>query len=127
MAKGITNTSRTLRYIREQGWDAEKVEFWNPYSKTRKDLFGIIDIVALTEHRIMGIQSTGQAFAEHDRKILESEMAPKWLEKGGALMLIGWTKKKRKLDKGWSKAMYWNPRIKYYTLDDFTNEGEGKE
>lgn len=119
MAKGISNTSRTLCYIREQGWEADKVEQFNPYAGKfgqRKDLFGIIDIIALTEKGIMGIQSCGQAFAEHNRKILAEPMALKWLEKGGSLMLIGW--RKIKLKKG-GKAMRWSPRIKEYCIEDF--------
>ena len=118
MAKGISNTSRTLRYLREQGWDADKVEQFNPYAGKfgqRKDLFGIIDIIALTEHGITGIQSCGSSFAEHDRKILDSDMTIKWLEAGGALILIGW--RKIKLKKG-GKAMRWSPRIKQYKLED---------
>ncbi|MFO7970169.1 MAG: hypothetical protein R6U40_00295 [Desulfobacterales bacterium] len=116
MAKGISNTSRTLEYIRSQGWEADKVEQYNVYSRRRKDLFNIIDIVALTEHGITGIQSCGQAFAEHDRKILSEPLALKWIEKGGHLILIGW--RKVKLRPG-AKAMRWKPRIKEYTIDDF--------
>lgn len=120
MTKGISNTSRTLRYIREQGWDADKVEQFNPYAGRfgmRKDLFGIIDIVALTEKGIMGIQSCGQAFAEHNRKIFENPMSVRWLKCGGALMLIGW--RKIKLHRG-AKAMRWSPRIAVYHVS-----GEG--
>jgi len=119
MTKGISNTSRTLEYIRNMGWEADKVEQWNPYAGRygqRKDLFGIIDIIALTDKGIMGIQSTGQAFAEHNRKILSEPMGLKWLEKGGSLMLIGW--RKLKLKKG-GKAMRWTPRIKEYSIEDF--------
>ena len=123
MAKGISNTSRTLEYLRSQGWEADKVEQFNPYAGKfgqRKDLFGIIDIVALTEYGIAGIQSCGHAFAEHDRKILDSPLALKWLEKGGHLTLIGW--RKVKLKRG-GKAMRWQPRIKRYYISDFKEEG----
>ena len=120
MAKGISNTSRTLEYIRSQGWEAGKVEQWNPYAGEfgqRKDLFGIIDIIALGEHPgAIGIQSCGQAFAEHNRKILESPMSVKWLEKNNTLMLIGWRKILKK--KG-GKLKIWAPRIKIYTKEDF--------
>jgi hypothetical protein len=115
----ISPTSRTLEYLRSQGWHADKVEQFNPHAGRfgkRKDLFNFIDIIALTEKGIVGVQSCGQAFAEHDRKILEEPMALKWLEKGGHVMLIGW--RKVKLRRG-AKAMRWSPRIKEYTLEDF--------
>jgi len=117
--KGISNTQRTLRYIREQGWYADIVERFNPYAGKfgkRMDLFNIIDIIALGENSIIGIQSTGEGFAEHNKKILNEPMAIEWLKSGGRLILIGW--RKVKLHKG-GKAMRWIPRIKEYTLKDF--------
>ena len=56
MAKGISNTSRTLEYLRSQGWIADNVEQWNPYAGKfgqRKDMFGFGDVVALGENSIM--------------------------------------------------------------------------
>jgi len=135
MAKGISNTSRTLEYLRSQGWVADKVERFNPFGgaldvKTgkrfgvRKDMFGFGDIVAMGENSIFAIQSCGQAFAEHNRKITQDEKAAPnaflWLKNGGRLLLIGW--RKVKLKHG-GKAMRWKPRIKEYSLDDFI-EGE---
>jgi len=122
----ISNTSRTLEFLRRQGWEAAIVERFNPYAGKygqRKDLFGIADIVAMGEGKNWLVQSCGQSFAEHDRKILDSaEVAPlalKWLEGGGGIMLIGW--RKVKLKRG-GKAMRWKPRIKEYTIKDFQKE-----
>ena len=127
MAKGISNTSRTLEYLRSQGWMADKVEQFNAYAGKfgqRKDMFGFGDVVALGENSIIAIQSCGQAFSEHNKKITEDEfVAPnalKWLECGGRLILIGW--RKVKLKRG-GKAMRWQPRIKEYSLEDF-KDGE---
>jgi hypothetical protein len=120
---GISPTSRTLNYLREQGWIADKVEQFNPYAGKfgqRKDMFGFGDIVAMGENSIIAVQSCGQAFAEHNRKITEDEkVAPKalrWIECGGRLILIGW--RKVKLKRG-GKAMRWQPRIKEYSREDF--------
>ena len=125
MAKGISNTSRTLEYIRSQGWECDKVEQFNPYAGKfgqRKDMFGFGDIVAMGENSIIAIQSCGQAFSEHDKKITEDErvapLALKWIQSGGRLMLIAW--RKVKLKRG-GKAMRWQPRIREYTLADFEN------
>ena len=123
MAKGISNTSRTLEYLRSQGWVADKVEQFNPYAGKfgqRKDMFGFGDIVAMGENSIIAIQSCGHAFSEHDKKITQDEIvAPNallWVKNGGRLILIGW--RKVKLKKG-GKAMRWSPRIKEYSLEDF--------
>ena len=123
MAKGISNTSRTLEYLRSQGWIADKVEQFNAYAGKfgqRKDMFGFGDIIAMGENSIIAVQSCGQAFSEHDRKIMEDDIvAPNarlWLKNGGRLILIGW--RKVKLRPG-AKAMRWKPRIKEYTLEDF--------
>jgi len=123
MAKGISNTSRTLKYIREKGWVADMVERWipmptHPAKGFRKDYLGFGDIIALGENSIIAIQSCGQAFAAHHRKITEDEFvapnAQKWLENGGRLILIGWRKtlKDRK-----GKMKYWTPRIREYFFD----------
>lgn len=123
MAKGISNTSRTLEYIRSQGWVADKVEQFNAYAGKfgqRKDMFGFGDIVAMGENSIIAIQSCGQSFSEHNRKITEDEkvapLALLWLQNGGRLILIGW--RKVKLKRG-GKAMRWQPRIKEYSIEDF--------
>jgi len=115
----MTNTARTLKYLRDRGWKAGVVErflsFAGKYGK-RIDLFNIIDIISLSDTDIIGVQSCGQAFSEHNKKILASPLAERWLVCGGKLMLIGW--RKLKLKRG-SKAMRWKPRIKHYRLKDF--------
>jgi len=123
MAKGISNTSRTLEYIRSRGWVADKVEQFNAYAGKfgqRKDMFGFGDIVAMGEGSIIAIQSCGQNYAEHDRKITEDEkvapLAFLWLRNGGRLLLVGW--RKVKLKRG-GKALRWQPRIKEYKIEDF--------
>lgn len=52
-------TSRTLDRCRRWGWRTQVVERWNQYAKIRIDLFGIIDLIALTDdNRTIGIQAT---------------------------------------------------------------------
>ena len=120
MAK-ISPTSRTLNYIKDQGWIADTVERWvknpkHPAGGFRKDFLNCIDIIALSSCDIIGFQSCGQAFAEHDRKILAEPLALKWLEAGGRLILIGWRKI---LKKRGGKQKVWSPRIKEYKKEDF--------
>ena len=55
----MTPTAFTLRYLRRSGYLAEVVERWIPGANIRKDLFGIIDLVAITvDEPILGIQAT---------------------------------------------------------------------
>ena len=114
------NTQRTLKALRDQGYIAEVCERWipnpvHPGGGFRKDLFGIIDIIAISKFSLIGVQSCGQDYAAHDRKIMESEYTPEWIRCAG-LQLWGWRKLLKK--KG-GKQKIWVPRIKIYTMEDF--------
>lgn len=90
----------------------------------RKDLFGIIDIIALDpEHGVVGIQSCGQDFAAHERTILveRHEETRDWLSTPGAtLELWGW--RRVKVKRG-GKAVRWTPRIRSFSLADLNGSG----
>lgn len=126
MAKGLTPTQRTLRELRGMGRLVGTVERWNPHVRRgdgglgiRQDLFGFIDLIALDPARgIVGVQTTGQDFAGHLRKITEERAEPciEWLRCGGVVELWGW--RKIKVRRG-GKAMRWAPRVKEITLEDF--------
>jgi hypothetical protein len=126
----LTPTQRTLRELRDQGRVCGIVERriparpGMPYGIT-KDLFGIIDIIALDPERgVVGVQSTGTAFAEHERKLLEekTQECVDWLSTPGTVLeLWGW--RKVKLKRG-GKAMRWAPRIREFTLADFGGRPE---
>lgn len=122
MAKGISPTQRTLRHLREQGWHADIVERFNHFAGPfgiRHDAFGFIDILCIGENSIIAVQSCGQSFSEHNKKILANEFAPAWLQAGGRILLIGW--RKIKLHRG-GKAERWSPRIQEYSVDMFGKE-----
>lgn len=118
-----TPTQRTLRELRNRGLMCAIAEKFNPHvgpHGIRQDLFGIIDVVALDTQagKIVGVQSTGQAFAQHEQKLLveKREESMAWLQAGGVLVLMGW--RKLKVKRG-GKAMRWEPRVRVFTLDDF--------
>ena len=63
-------TQRTLKMLRDCGWKCQVVERWNSFAKIRIDLFGIIDIVALTDKGIVGVQATaGSSHSARLKKI----------------------------------------------------------
>ena len=98
--------------MRELGYHCGMVERFIPFPKPhghREDLFGIIDFIAIDECMTIGVQSCGQSFAAHLRKIEESPMTKVWLESvDRELWVIGWRKL---LKKRGGKATRWTPRI----------------
>lgn len=119
---GLSPTQRTLQALRAQGRKCGMVERFNAHvgpHGIRQDLFGIIDIIALDPERgVVGIQSTGSAFAEHERKILEDHRQDTidWLSTPGTtLELWGW--RKVKVKRG-GQAMRWAPRVRTFALTD---------
>jgi hypothetical protein len=109
-----TPTQRTLKALKERGFTCGIVERFNRFGGPfgiRQDLFGFIDIIAI--HRIegiVGVQSCGQAFSAHYKKITEEKYneCQEWLLCGGKVELYGW--RKLKVKRG-GKAMRWTPRV----------------
>ena len=83
----------------------------------RRDAFGFIDYIALDGKTFVAIQSTGQGFSPHHKKMMgeATDYIQKWLAHDGRVILIGWRKLKKK--KG-GKQMVWKPRIREYYLED---------
>ena len=90
----MTPMERTLKLFKSRGYLCGIVERFIPARKIKIDLFGIIDLVAVAEHEILGVQVCGSDFAPHVAKILGSETALPWLRAGGGLVLVGWTCRK---------------------------------
>jgi len=110
---GLSPTQRTLKAMREQGRICGIVEKFNanvkPYG-IRQDLFGFIDIIAIDPtDGIVAIQSCGQSFSEHVKKLTveRNENVYEWC-KHAPCELWGW--RKIKLKRG-GKAMRWLPRV----------------
>lgn len=130
----LSPTQRTLRALKQQGRVCAIVEKFNSYAGEhgrRIDLFGIIDVLALDPERgVVGIQSTGQDFAAHLRKLTEEKIqeVTDWLTTPGtSLELWGW--RKVKLHRG-SRAERWMPRVQEITMDylmSFRETEEGSE
>jgi len=117
----LSPTQRTLRSLRNRGLICEIVEKFISFPSPghRNDLFGFIDILALGPKGIIGIQSCGDSFSEHYRKILGSEYLVDWLNTPGtSLELWSWRKRKRKLAIGYSQGLYWQARVEVITMEN---------
>jgi len=104
-------TQRTLAALREDGYYAEKIEYWNPHTRHRIDFLGFLDIVALrAPESPLGVQSAAgtSETATHLRKIAQEPRAELWLDCGCRIEIWAW--RKTVLRPG-SKVLKWRPRV----------------
>lgn len=97
-------TQKSLKYLRDLGYSAQVVEHFNYFTKSRKDLFGIIDIVAIKPgiSGVLGVQVTStDNLSAREKKAAEIPEVKIWIECGNPFEFHGWSKKgkvgKRKL------------------------------
>lgn len=92
----ISPTKLSLKLLKEEGYVAEVVEVWNPFSRTRKDLFGILDIVAIKDgvFGVLGIQTTSKVnTTARLKKASTNEKLLTWYRAGNKFEVWGWYKK----------------------------------
>jgi hypothetical protein len=120
MAKRINYTSKTLDYLRKEGYHPGIVERFIPKVMIRRDLYNIIDIIAMGNGSILGVQSTGaNGRSAHRKTILNAPESVAWLRSGGGLWLVTWAKL---LKKRGGKQRVWTPRIEKFSLSDFSSD-----
>jgi hypothetical protein len=109
-------TARALKECRKRGWTSQVVERWNAWAKKRLDLFGVIDVVAITPDGILGIQvTTGTNHASRREKILAEPNVRAWVAAGGRFEL--WSYAQRGAS---GKRKLWTLRVE--TFADMTQE-----
>jgi len=87
-------TQRSLEHLRELGYVAEVVERWIPQARIRRDLFGVIDIVAVRAGETVGIQATSASnVSARVRKIAAASALPVLRAAGWRLLVHGWGKR----------------------------------
>jgi uncharacterized protein YjiS (DUF1127 family) len=88
-------TARSLAHLRKTCQLVQVVERWNSFTKTRHDLFGIIDILAIRDGETVAVQSTSWSNTKSRiNKMTESD-ALEHLRKAGWIILVhGWRKNK---------------------------------
>jgi hypothetical protein len=89
----VTPTARSLKYLREAGYTAEVTEKFNSFTKRRNDLFGFIDILAIRENEVLGVQTTsGSNVSSRVKKIQEHENVAAVRKAGIGIHVHGWRK-----------------------------------
>lgn len=105
-------TQRTLKVLRSYGLRADVCEKWIPQANKRRDLFGILDVIAIgmldRQPVTMGVQATsGSNHSSRVKKLLEADTSAEWLAAGNRLQVMSWTKKKNR----------WHPRVTELVLN----------
>lgn len=89
----MTPTARSLAHLRKLGYLAAVVEKRIPRVFIMKDLFGFIDIVALSDGITLAVQTTsGSNVAARIAKIRASADFPRVLAAGWRIVVHGWRK-----------------------------------
>jgi len=90
----MTPTARSLEVLRELGYVAQVVEQTIPHTQIKRDLLGVIDIVAVHhEYGILGVQATSGS--NHARRVQKALAEPRlgiWLLAGAHFQVWSWRK-----------------------------------
>ena len=78
----MTPTQRSLAALRELGYLVEVVEKWNSFTRTRKDLWGWADLLAIRRGEVLAVQVTSEGVANRVKKVTDSETINRVREAG---------------------------------------------
>jgi hypothetical protein len=122
--KGIevsSPTQRSLKKLRDAGYMAAVTERFNSFTKRRHDLFEFIDILAVKQNEVIGVQTTSQSnVGARIKKICALQSADSWLYGGTRRIVVhGWAKRGPR-----GKAKRWTCTETEITADQVSAEGE---
>jgi hypothetical protein len=84
---------RTIAIFKDRGYLCDTVESYNSFTRRKKDLFTIFDVLAVGNKETIGIQITSKSnMSSRIRKIQESEALPYLLNAGWRIIVIGFFK-----------------------------------
>ena len=88
-------TQLTLRELKKATEHVQVVERWCPFSRRRKDLFEVIDVLALVGNETVAVQTTSWAnVSARAKKMAECKHLPAMREAGWKILIHGWRKSK---------------------------------
>jgi hypothetical protein len=109
-------TSRSLKYLRKEGYTVAIAEKFNIFIKIRQDLFGWIDLCAIHPNHqgVLGVQTTTtDHIQERIKKAMALPSLKVWLQAGNTAEFHGWAKRG-----GIGKRKLWTLKKEWVTLDD---------
>ena len=90
-------TQRSKKALEAAGYLVAVTEHWNAFARIRQDLYGFIDLLAVRENEILGVQTTSDAnVSTRVKKIAEHENVGAVRKSGMRLEVHGWKKVKNR-------------------------------
>jgi len=85
---------RTIALFEERGYRCDTVESYNAFTRRKKDLFGLFDILAIGKGENYSYSAYFQKqYVSKGKKISNSPMLPELLRSNWKICVIGWFKK----------------------------------
>jgi len=85
---------RTITLLEERGYVCDTVESYNAFTRRKKDLFGLFDILAIGKGETIAIQLTSKSnMSARIKKISNSPYLAEVLRSKWRILVIGWFKK----------------------------------
>lgn len=82
-----------MALLESRGYKCDVVESYNVFTRRKKDLFHIFDILAVGNGETIGIQITSKSnMSSRVKKISESEYLPELIKAKWRILVIGWFK-----------------------------------
>ena len=79
--------------LRDLGYLVEVVEKWNSFTRTRKDLWGWADLLAIKRGEVLAVQVTAADVSKRIKKIQDSDTVALVRDAGIRIEVHGWTKR----------------------------------
>jgi len=86
-----SQNSRTVALLESRGYKCDICESYNAFTRRKKDLFHIFDILAVGNGETVGVQITSKSnMSSRVKKISESEYLPELIRSKWRILVIGW-------------------------------------
>jgi len=123
-------TQRALKLLRGRGWKVDIVEYWNGFSKKRKDLFGFGDLVAIDlgrERNIIVQVTSASNHSARKAKILSIPEAADWVKAGGLILILTFRKKPNGRYEAREEYIYFNTNGELYAKEKDSEESKSSK
>lgn len=121
-SKGPSPTARAMAYYRGLGFAVEKVEQRLPHTFITRDLFNVVDLIAIKAGiGIVGVQVTsGSNHAARRTKACDEPLLREWMLSGGRFEILSFAKRGAR-----GERKLWTEKRDPLTLDDLTSDVNG--